>query len=62
MDRTTNVLVVDDDKVIVELLRDFLEAEGFAVQGALDAGAAEAILGQTAIDCVLPFSGVVDTV
>ena len=53
MDRTTNVLVVDDDKVIVELLRDFLEAEGFAVQGALDAGAAEAILDQTAIDCVL---------
>jgi DNA-binding response OmpR family regulator len=53
VDRTTNVLVVDDDKVIVELLRDFLEAEGFAVQGAFDAAAADAILDRTAIDCVL---------
>ena len=53
MDTARTVLVVDDDQAIVELLRDFLEAEGFAVQGALDAREAEAILDQTAIDCVL---------
>lgn len=53
MDRSRSVLVVDDDKAIVELLRDFLEAEGFEVQGALDAREAEAILDRSAVDCVL---------
>jgi two-component system, OmpR family, response regulator len=53
VDTPRTVLVVDDDQAIVELLRDFLAAEGFAVQGALDAAAAAAILAQTPIDCVL---------
>jgi DNA-binding response OmpR family regulator len=53
VDRATNVLVVDDDKAIVELLRDFLEAEGFHVEGALDAGQAQEILDRVPVDCVL---------
>ena len=53
MDPSKTVRVVDDDPAIVALLRDFLEAEGFAVQGALDAGDVVVILDQTTIDCVL---------
>src|SRR5690242_4893156 len=53
VDTPRTVLVVDDDPAIVELLRDFLAAEGFAVQGALDTAAAAAILAQAPIDCVL---------
>lgn len=53
MDNRRNVLVVDDDRAIVELMRDFLEADGFRVEGALDAGEAKAILDRTAVDCVL---------
>src|SRR5438094_870464 len=48
-----NVLVVDDDRAIVELMRDFLEAEGFHVEEALDAAQAQAILGRAPVDCVL---------
>lgn len=47
------VLVVDDDTAIVELMRDFLEAEGFQVAGALNAGEAQAALGRGPVDCVL---------
>ncbi len=32
-----SVLVVDDDDAIVNLMRDFLEAEGFHVEAAKDA-------------------------
>lgn len=48
-----NVLVVDDDTAIVELLRDFLEAEGFKVEGALDASEALDAMGRVPVDCVL---------
>ncbi len=47
------VLVVDDDAAIVDLMRDFLEAEGFRVEGATSAREAQATLDRTAIDCVL---------
>ncbi|MDQ2787454.1 MAG: response regulator transcription factor [Chloroflexota bacterium] len=50
-DRT--VLVVDDDAAIVEMMRDFLEADGFRVEGALDTRGAAAILDRTPVDCVL---------
>jgi DNA-binding response OmpR family regulator len=48
-----SVLVVDDDAAITELMRDFLEAEGYAVATARDSRAAAAILDQTPVDCVL---------
>lgn len=47
------VLVVDDDPAIVELMRDFLEADGFRVQGVLSASAARSTLERDAVDCVL---------
>jgi DNA-binding response OmpR family regulator len=47
------VLVVDDDATIVRLMRDFLEAEGFRVESALNAREADAALGHTRVDCVL---------
>jgi DNA-binding response OmpR family regulator len=53
MENMRIVLVVDDDRAIVELMRDFLEAEGFQVHTALDAVEAEAILDRATVDCVL---------
>lgn len=50
-DRT--VLVVDDDAAIVEMMRDFLEADGFRVEGALDTRGAAALLDRMTVDCVL---------
>ncbi len=47
------ILVVDDDSSIAELMRDFLEAEGFNVQLASDSRTALTILGQTPSDCLL---------
>lgn len=47
------VLVVDDDRSIVELMRDFLEADGFRVEGASDAREALKILERTPVDCML---------
>lgn len=47
------VLVVDDDASIVELMRDFLEAEGFAVETAGDGQTALAILEGMTVDCLL---------
>jgi DNA-binding response OmpR family regulator len=47
------VLVVDDDDAIVNLMRDFLEAEGFHVEAAKDARQAQELLDNTAVDCVL---------
>jgi DNA-binding response OmpR family regulator len=47
------VLVVDDDPTIVSLMRDFLEAEEFRVEGALTAGEAQRVLDRTLVDCVL---------
>lgn len=52
-DRQTTVLVVDDEEDIVQLMRDFLEAEGYAVASALDGFDALQVLNQTRPDCVL---------
>jgi DNA-binding response OmpR family regulator len=53
MERQATVLVVDDEEDIGELLRDFLEAAGYAVLTAHDGPAALATLGSNAVDCVL---------
>lgn len=53
MQPETTVLVVDDEEDIVDLMRDFLEAEGFAVLIAHEAGAAMELLSQHHIDCLL---------
>ncbi len=47
------VLVVDDEPAIVELLRDFLAAEGFAVEIAADGAQALAAMERGPVDCVL---------
>ena len=47
------VLVVDDDRTVLSLLRDFLEAAGFSVQEAGDGEAALRILAEVPVDCVL---------
>jgi len=53
MERATTVLVVDDEEDIVELMRDFLAAEGYAVLAAHDGPAALAALEREPVDCVL---------
>jgi DNA-binding response OmpR family regulator len=53
MERQATVLVVDDEEDIGELLRDFLEAAGYAVLTAHDGPAALATLGSNVVDCVL---------
>lgn len=53
MPTTTTVLVVDDAAEITEILRDYLEADGFAVRTALDGAAALAELAVSPVDCVL---------
>jgi DNA-binding response OmpR family regulator len=53
METTPTVLVVDDEPEIVELMRDFLEAEGFAVVAARDGAEALAVLDRTPVDCLL---------
>ena len=52
-ERRPTVLVVDDEPAIVELLRDFLEAEGFGVVTARDGAAALAALASAPVDCLL---------
>jgi DNA-binding response OmpR family regulator len=47
------ILVVDDEDDIVSLMRDFLEAEGYAVVTASDGPGALAALDQHTVDCVL---------
>jgi DNA-binding response OmpR family regulator len=47
------VLLVDDDQTIVELMRDFLEDEGFGVIEAFNADMALDILIHTKVDCIL---------
>jgi DNA-binding response OmpR family regulator len=47
------ILVVDDDPAIVELMRDFLEADGFQVYAVLNASEARTTLERAPIDCVL---------
>src|ERR671910_104989 len=53
MDRAATVLVVDDEEDIVTLMRDFLEAEGYAVVTAGDGAAALERLRAEPVDCVL---------
>lgn len=52
-ERPATILVVDDEADIAELLRDFLEAEGYAVTTATDGPAALAALNAGPIDCVI---------
>jgi DNA-binding response OmpR family regulator len=47
------ILVVDDEGDIVSLMRDFLEAEGYAVVSASDGPGALAALDERPVDCVL---------
>lgn len=47
------ILVVDDDPTIVDLMKDFLELEGFHVEGVSSADAASAVLEQIEVDCLL---------
>src|SRR5579875_3648211 len=47
------ILVVDDEAEIVEILRDYLEANGFAVRTARDGATALALLAKEPVDCLL---------
>ncbi|WP_282935527.1 response regulator transcription factor [Paenibacillus sp. RC67] len=47
------VLIVDDDKEIVELMKDFLEDEKFEVIEAYNAAQAIAVMDRISIDCIL---------
>ena len=53
MEQPTTVLVVDDEADIAALMRDFLEAEGYAVVTAHDGPAALDALASGPVDCVL---------
>lgn len=53
MEQSTTVLVVDDDVDIVDLMRDFLEAEGYTVLTAHDGERAIEALEHNQIDCLL---------
>jgi len=57
MSEQQTVLVVDDEEGIVELMRDFLEVDGFAVRSARNGAEALAALSDnpmdTPVDCVL---------
>ena len=52
-DERQTVLVVDDEHDIVELMRDFLEAEGYNVVAADNGETALNLLERQVIDCVL---------
>jgi DNA-binding response OmpR family regulator len=51
--RHPTILVVDDEIAIVKVMRDFLEAEGFAVLAAHDGAEALAALARERVDCLL---------
>jgi DNA-binding response OmpR family regulator len=53
VEQAPTILVVDDEPDIVALLRDFLEADGFAVMTAADGAGALAALDAGPVDCVL---------
>jgi len=50
---TATVLVVDDEPVVVELLRDFLAAEGFTVETAQNGREALAAVARSSLACIL---------
>ena len=56
MDSSTRVLVVDEPE-IVDVMRDFLEAEGFDVEIARNGREALAALARAPVDCVLLAAG-----
>lgn len=47
------ILIVDDDRVVVDMLRSVLQEEGFAVETANNAGAALFLLEQTVVSLIL---------
>lgn len=53
MNKSHTILVVDDDQSIVELLRDFLENDGFHVKTAYDTAQALAVFQQNMIHCIV---------
>jgi len=53
MAQRPTILVVDDEDGIVELMRDFLEVDGFTVRVARDGAEALAALARERVDCVL---------
>lgn len=53
MQKNTAVLVADDDESILDLMRDFLEADNFQVETARDSQEVLSKMAQTAIDCIL---------
>ncbi len=53
METKTTVLVVDDDPAIVDLLRDFLEMEGFGVATALNGEEALQLIEREPVGCML---------
>lgn len=53
MKEVHTILVVDDDKSIVELLMDFLEIEGFNVKTTYDTTQALAVFEQSTIHCIV---------
>ncbi|AKS37274.1 transcriptional regulator [Anoxybacillus gonensis] len=52
-DRVETVLLVDDEEEIIELMKDFLEAEGYNVLTASNGLEALSILEKQAVHCVL---------
>lgn len=53
MEERKTILVVDDDIAIVELLKDFLENDGFYVKTANDTFQARTIIHQQKVDCIV---------
>jgi DNA-binding response OmpR family regulator len=53
MQQRPTVLVIDDEVGIVELMRDFLEADGFRALAARNGAEALALLAREQVDCVL---------
>ncbi len=53
MKRHPTILVVDDEEGIVELMRDFLEVDGFTVLAARDGAEALGTLAREQVECVL---------
>ena len=53
MEQKRTILLVDDERDVIELLRDFLEFAGFQVLIALNVGEAQSLLTQNKVDCIL---------
>jgi DNA-binding response OmpR family regulator len=53
VENKTTILVVDDDETILDLLRDFLEAEGFLVETMREGRGVLQIVEKGLIDCIV---------